>query len=120
MISRWCLALILALFPLTSAAESVATAQHAVLRGLDRLSGELEEFELEMGQPYSIGELVVTVVQCRYPVDNPAGDAYGLVVIEDNRVNEPVFTGWMVASSPALNALDHMRYDVWLLRCKTS
>ncbi|MGB0800115.1 MAG: DUF2155 domain-containing protein, partial [Planktomarina sp.] len=28
--------------------------------------------------------------------------------------------GWMVASSPALNALEHPRYDIWVLRCKTS
>ncbi|MCW8843320.1 MAG: DUF2155 domain-containing protein, partial [Rhodobacteraceae bacterium] len=31
----------------------------------------------------------------------------------------PLFQGWMIASSPALSALDHPRYDVWVLRCKT-
>ncbi|MGB1970407.1 MAG: DUF2155 domain-containing protein, partial [Paracoccaceae bacterium] len=30
------------------------------------------------------------------------------------------FMGWMVASSPALNPLDHRRYDVWVLRCAMS
>jgi len=34
-------------------------------------------------------------------------------------VDKPVFKGWMIASSPALNALDHPRYDVWVLRCIT-
>ncbi|MEZ5716636.1 MAG: DUF2155 domain-containing protein [Paracoccaceae bacterium] len=33
--------------------------------------------------------------------------------------DDPIFTGWMVASSPALNAMDHRRYDVWVLRCIT-
>ena len=33
--------------------------------------------------------------------------------------DQPVFSGWMIASSPALNALDHARYDVWVMRCKT-
>jgi hypothetical protein len=32
-------------------------------------------------------------------------------------VTDPVFSGWMVASSPALSALDHPRYDVWVLNC---
>ena len=29
----------------------------------------------------------------------------------------PLFSGWMLASSPALSALDHPRYDVWVLSC---
>ncbi|MGB0439332.1 MAG: DUF2155 domain-containing protein [Paracoccaceae bacterium] len=32
----------------------------------------------------------------------------------------PVFEGWIIASSPALNAMDHARYDVWVLRCNTA
>ena len=32
--------------------------------------------------------------------------------------NEYDFRGWMIASSPALMALDHARYDIWLIRCK--
>ena len=31
---------------------------------------------------------------------------------------EPVFQGWMFASSPALNAMEHPVFDVWLLDCK--
>lgn len=34
--------------------------------------------------------------------------------------NERIFTGWMFADSPALNAVDHAVYDVWLIECKTS
>jgi hypothetical protein len=37
----------------------------------------------------------------------------------DSLNDTPVFSGWMIASSPALNAMDHPRYDVWLLRCQT-
>ena len=32
---------------------------------------------------------------------------------------ERLFDGWMIASSPALNALDHPRYDVWVIGCDT-
>ena len=41
------------------------------------------------------------------------------ISISDAGVSTPVFAGWMVASSPALSALDHARYDVWVLRCVT-
>lgn len=30
----------------------------------------------------------------------------------------PLFSGWMFASSPALNALEHPVYDVWVIDCK--
>ncbi len=30
-----------------------------------------------------------------------------------------IFTGWMFASSPGLNALEHGVYDVWVIDCKT-
>ncbi|HBK91552.1 MAG TPA: hypothetical protein DDZ68_07785 [Parvularcula sp.] len=30
-----------------------------------------------------------------------------------------VFSGWMFASSPALSALQHPVYDVWVIDCKT-
>ena len=31
-----------------------------------------------------------------------------------------LFEGWMVASAPGLNPFDHMRYDIWVLRCSNS
>jgi hypothetical protein len=30
-----------------------------------------------------------------------------------------IFAGWMFASSPALNALEHPVYDVWVIDCRT-
>jgi hypothetical protein len=40
-------------------------------------------------------------------------------VVDSLNDNAPVFSGWMIASSPALSAMDHPRYDVWILRCDT-
>jgi len=44
-------------------------------------------------------------------------DAFAHLVIQNVDINETVFKGWMIASSPALNSLEHARYDVWVLRC---
>lgn len=114
-------ALLLASASLAQQAPIVtAEAPGAVLRGLDRLSGELTEYEVPVGGAVRHGNLMIQLDACRYPADNPSGDAFGYLVIRDTRVPDPVFQGWMIASSPALNALDHMRYDVWVMRCKTS
>jgi hypothetical protein len=92
----------------------------AVLRAMDKVSGEVVDFELVPMQTQQIGRLQVALGECRYPAGNPAGDAFAYLVIRDAGAEAAVFEGWMIASSPALNALDHARYDVWVLRCTTS
>jgi len=95
-------------------------AQGAVLRALDKVSGETTDFELRSGQQSEVFALEVGLSECRFPAGNPAGDAYAYLVIRDTLRESALFSGWMVASSPALSALDHARYDVWVLRCITS
>lgn len=100
--------------------EAVTSAPGATLRSLDRLSGAYRDIELQVGERYALDKLQIVLSDCRYPADNPAGDAYAYLSISDRVTGGPLFQGWMIASSPALNALDHMRYDVWVLRCTTS
>jgi hypothetical protein len=92
----------------------------AVLRGLDKVSGVVIDLEVPTGATGQIFGLDLGVSECRYPDGNPAGDAYAYLVIRAQGVEGAIFTGWMIASAPALNALDHARYDVWVLRCTTS
>lgn len=95
----------------------VAPASGAILRGLDKVAGAARDIPVAVGDSASFGRLTLTVLECRYPVGNPSGDGYAYVVIHDARAQEAVFRGWMIAASPALNALDHPRFDVWLMRC---
>lgn len=98
-------------------AQEGAPGTGAVLRALDRVSGQLTDIEMASGQSARHGYLEIALSDCRYPADNPSSDAFAYVTIRDARQPVPLFEGWMVASSPALNALDHPRYDVWVMRC---
>lgn len=100
--------------------DRIGSANGAVLRGLDRVAGTSEDIRLQRGGDTRIGHLIVMLEECRYPVENPAGEAYAWIDIFDTRADEIIFSGWMIASSPALNALDHPRYDLWVLSCTTS
>jgi hypothetical protein len=99
---------------------AVSSSPGALLRGLDKVSGEVTDLDLSVGETVQLGRLVVTLSDCRYPADDPAGDAYAFVTIEAEGMTGPAFEGWMIASSPALSALDHPRYDVWVMRCRIS
>ena len=100
-------------------AVSAASARAADFRALDRTIGQTTDFAMAVGETIVIGRLAIRLEDCRYPVDNPASDAFAHLAIADLD-GRPLFDGWMVASSPALMALEHPRYDVWVLNCRTS
>ncbi|WP_085525107.1 DUF2155 domain-containing protein [Maritimibacter sp. HL-12] len=104
---------------ITTEEDIVAVGTGARLRGLDKLASTVEEFDLGTGDTVGLGWLQITLGECRYPVENPAGDAYAWLVIREEAGEAPIFEGWMVASSPGLNALDHARFDVWVTACTT-
>jgi hypothetical protein len=92
-------------------------SEGASLRFLDKLTSDTGDVTLSRGQAAKFGRLVVRLDSCRFPTGNPASDSEAhLTVLEETSETE-LFSGWMLASSPALSALDHPRYDVWVLSC---
>jgi hypothetical protein len=102
---------------LPAAAQDFASSEGASLRFLDKLTSETGDVTLSRGQAAKFGRLVVRLDDCRYPVDNPSSDSEAHLTIVEETTRSQLFSGWMLASSPALSALDHPRYDVWVLSC---
>lgn len=92
-----------------------------VLRALDKITARITEIELPLESETRFGTLVINAKYCRTrpPIETPETFAY-LEIDNVKRSGERarVFEGWMVASSPALNALEHAVYDVWVIDCK--
>ncbi|APE45426.1 hypothetical protein BOO69_10850 [Sulfitobacter alexandrii] len=109
-----------AVLALPAAAQEVSSAPGAVLRTLDKISGHSLDVELRTGQSSRLGNLDIVLNECRYPAGDPSGDAYAELEISDINKSDTLFSGWMIASAPALSALEHPRYDVWVIRCTTS
>ena len=99
------------------AQQNALVGQGAVVRALDRVNGKTIDFEFFPGETKQIGSLQIDVFECRYPAGNPSGDAFIRLDIREIGATRLLFMGWMIASSPAISALDHPRYDVWALRC---
>lgn len=90
------------------------------LRALDNLNGTAQDIYLRVGDTVTYGQLEIRSEACRVPRDDRKGDAEAFLRIRDVREQAPRFSGWMFASSPALSALDHPRYDVWVVSCSMS
>ena len=113
------LALILCLAPTLGSTQRASATSAAELRWLDRTTGDLQTFIISIDEPVTLGPIEMHLQDCRYPEDELSLDAFALLKVNDARSKEKLFEGWMIAASPALNALEHPRYDVWVLRCKT-
>lgn len=103
--------------PAQPAGPEFTDSDGAQLRFLDKLTSETGDVTISRGQTAKFGRLVVRLDSCRYPTGNPASDAEAHLTVIEETTEAPLFSGWMLASSPALSALDHPRYDVWVLSC---
>ena len=91
-----------------------------VIQGLDKITARIQTFEVEVGQTYKFGVLDIFVERCVFskPIFKPESLAFIKIKDNSDRLSEVKFSGWMFASSPALNALENPVYDVSILACK--
>jgi hypothetical protein len=93
----------------------------AVFAGLDKITGLITTFEVKIGEEKRFGGLLVKPDICysRPVTEEPKTTSFVEVdEIETNETRKRVFTGWMFAESPGLNAVEHPVYDVWLTGCR--
>ena len=93
----------------------------AVFAGLDKITGRTIKFDAGIGETVQFGALQVTARACytRPPTEPTNTDAF--VEVDEVTLQgeiKRIFTGWMFASSPGLNAVEHPIYDVWLTGCE--
>lgn len=93
----------------------------AVLQGLDKTTARVSTFEAPVDGSAKFGTLRIVARAChkKPPTETPESAAF--LEIVDERPDSPsigVFTGWMFASSPALSAMEHPVYDVWVIDCR--
>jgi len=103
-----------------SAQEVGVATSGAVLQGLDKVTARISTFEAPFDVPVRFGSLVIEARACHKapPTEPPESTAF-LEIDETFEAARPrdLFTGWMFASSPAVSALEHPVYDVWVVDC---
>lgn len=95
----------------------------AILQSLDKITARTATFEAKVGSTLSYGQVFMKVTACkkRPVIESPEATAFLKVwEVEPGKKPEWIFSGWMFASSPALSAMDHPIYDIWVLDCKNS
>jgi hypothetical protein len=98
-------------------------ADTVILETLDKISARVSRVEVPVGTTITFGSLKITPRHCdkRPPEETPESSVF-IEIVEELPDAQPKleFSGWMFASSPALSALDHPVYDVWVVDCKNA
>ncbi|ABC90657.1 hypothetical conserved protein [Rhizobium etli CFN 42] len=95
----------------------------AVFSGLDKITGRITTFDVYVNETVQFGALQVTPKACYSRDQAEAQKIDGFVEVDEitlDRKIRRIFTGWMFADSPGLNAVEHPIYDVWLKDCKAT
>jgi hypothetical protein len=100
-------------------AQAIAMNE-VVLQALDKITARVSRITVPVGGTVTFGPLQITAKACdKHPPEEPPESAAFLQIVEVKQGEAPVgrFSGWMFASSPALSAMEHPVYDIWVLDC---
>ncbi len=106
---------------LNSAQAERISKPYAVFTGLDKITGTTTTFETRVGESKQFGGLIVKAEVCytRSATEQPKTTSFVQVdEVQLDETHKRIFSGWMFAQSPGLNAVEHPIYDVWLVNCR--
>ena len=92
----------------------------AVFAALDKVTATISKLEIPLGETKTYGALKVTPRVCysRPATEQPKTTTF--VEVDETQLDgqqKRIFTGWMFAESPGLNAVEHPVFDIWLTGC---
>jgi hypothetical protein len=94
----------------------------AILQGLDKVTARISTLEASVGETVAFGSLTITVRRCQRSRPDQKLERAAFLEIDNTdpatQQKKRVFSGWMFMSNPAISALEHPVYDVWVKDCK--
>ncbi len=108
------------LFSIPAQAEHIANPI-GLFAGLDKITAVTTMFEVKLGEEATFGDLKIKMSACyTKPItEQPDTAAFVQIFTGDKTApNDMIFSGWLFAETPSLNALENPVYDVWLTGCK--
>jgi hypothetical protein len=94
-----------------------------IMRGLDKITGRPTSITAPIGKQVTFATLTITARFCYSTPASETPETAAFVQVEDHRPDQParrIFSGWMYASSPGLNGVEHPLYDVWVISCNNA
>ena len=92
------------------------------LKALDKITAKTSSIRLAVGEKKFFGRLEIKALKCQFSEGKDASDTVAYIQIKDLFVKENdqvfLFNGWIFASSPTVQSIDHPIYDLWMTGCE--
>ncbi|MDD4557125.1 MAG: DUF2155 domain-containing protein [Alphaproteobacteria bacterium] len=95
----------------------------ATMQAMDKVTGRVKMIDVPVGGSVDFGSFSIVVRDCQTRPPEETPENFAFVDVVDSNIDgtkENIFRGWMMSSTPALNAIEHPIYDIWLLKCVDS
>jgi hypothetical protein len=105
----------------TEPPEQKIVNKKAVFSGLDKITGRIINFDVDVGETVQFGALRVKPDACFTRPATEATNTDAFVEVDEITLQgevKKIFSGWMFAASPGLHGVEHPIYDIWLTDCK--
>ena len=105
--------------------QPITTPKNAVLelKALNKITGKAIVLMAPLNRPVQFATLTITARTCYSTPPSETPETSAFLQIDDDRPDRShtrAFSGWMYASSPGINSLQHPLYDVWVISCITN
>ena len=104
----------------TGAHAAEVDTNMAELQAMDKITGRVSIIDVPVGGQITFGSFSIVVRSCKTKTEEEVPENFAFIDVTDKSFNNEeynIFKGWMLSSSPAVNAVEHPIYDVWLLKC---
>ena len=91
------------------------------ITALDKITAKTSAIRLAIGEKKFFGPLEIKALKCQFSENNDSVDTVAYLQVKDLSVKDNnqvfLFNGWIFASSPTLQSIDHPVYDLWIVSC---
>lgn len=106
-------------FTLVAEANEIST-NSAIMQSMDKVTGRVKQITVPVNSKITYGDFSLVLRACKKRPAEETPENFAFVDVADKSFGVEeynIFKGWMLSSTPGINAIEHPIYDVWLLEC---
>lgn len=111
---------LLLIFVANSGYSKEITTNTAIMQAMDKITGRVNKISVPVNSKVSFGDFSVVLRSCKKTPAEETPENFAFVDVADKSFGKDeynIFRGWLISSTPGINAIEHPIYDVWLLEC---
>jgi len=103
-----------------SANATEISTNAALMQAMDKVTGRVNKIIVPVKGEVTFGDFSLVLRSCKKRPAEETPENFAFIDVTDKSFGSEeynIFRGWIISSTPGINAIEHPIYDVWLLEC---